>query len=617
MENVNWPRWHRLAGLMLTLLAAGIAVYSVIQSLYFFWNTCHSRDVLNWDANIRYVITFDQWQDIKAGRWTAALAVFFEGSTWPPLYSFFTLVLFFAWPGGPHPVLAVVPAFLFFVALFPSAFYMALRLTDKLWKASLIFLVFSVFLVHTRELQAYALSGMLETMGMFFLLWTLYFTGRSFEAPDARSTRIGLLLSGSGLFLTKYPFGIMLLFAWVLLLCVTRPAMIRDFIVFLWDHYLRAAGPVQKAYRLALPVLTALALVTLLGMGMVGAGAINKKIYKYIIYVFSFLFFLDLMLFLWRQKGHLPVERPLYQQFRLSFLPGLVWIFLHPDRFSGVIGGQFWIIKQTSSFFKSLAMDVFSHSVLFLFLLLLAFASFLLNFFLSRSKNNNRIAPFFQRVDVWLTLLIFLQILVQEIFSPNKQHRHIYYLIPSVLFFTGYWLINLNLLQRNVILRSLLVLFVLFTTATQLWAAGGLLLDYGSRHFCYAGRDPGRYEPVRALAENLKVDGRYILINRLHLAAPGELSLATEVDVVFRNRITPAGFIENDARRIKLWDPRASELLYVDKDCSDRNAIDQELVAMVQAKTGGRTIVFQREASALGHCLRVYSLKTNSGESPL
>jgi len=615
MENVNWPRIYRLGGLLLTALAACIALSSIIQSLYFFWNTCNARDVLNWDANIRYVLTFDQWQDIRAGRYTQALAVFFEGSTWPPLYSLFTLALFLTWPAGPHPVLAVVPAFVFFVALFPSAFYIALRLTDKLWKASLIFLVFTVFLVHTPELQAYALSGMLETMGMFFLLWTLYFLGRSF-ADSSRKVQIGLFIAGGGLFLTKYPFGIMLLFAWVLLVCFSRIRSVLEFVSFLRAEYFLAARSWQKVYRLALPLLTALALVTLLGMGMVGAGAINKKMYKYIIYIFSLLFFLDIIVFLWQQSSRLPLERALRQQFGLVFLPGLVWIFLHPDRFSGVIGGQFWIIKQTSSFFKSLAMDVFSHSVLFLLLLFLAFVSFLLNFLLSRQKNQGRMALFFQRPDVWLTLLIFLQIAVQEIFSPNKQHRHIYYLIPAVLFFTGYWLINLNLLQRNLLLRILLVLFVLFTTATHLWAPGGLLADYGTRHFCYAGRDAERYRPVRNLAESLRSDGRYVLINRLHLAPPGELSLATEIDVLFRSRIVAAGFLENDERRRRSWSAQAGEILYVDRDCSDRERIDGTLADLARKKAAGKTVSFLAAREEAGHCLLVYALNPSAETKP-
>ncbi|EMO77311.1 hypothetical protein LEP1GSC127_3152 [Leptospira kirschneri str. 200801925] len=111
---------------------------------------------------------------------------FLESPTWPPLRSLFSLILLII-PGDmsiteKDSLLGLV----FYGLCFPSILYIVYRITGSLWKAGLTSILTLALTLHTTETPSYSLSSMLETQGMFFLLWTYYtlYKVYSYTYPD-------------------------------------------------------------------------------------------------------------------------------------------------------------------------------------------------------------------------------------------------------------------------------------------------------------------------------------------------------------------------------------------------------------------------------------------------
>src|SRR5690606_34737318 len=102
----------------------------------------------------------------------------------------------------------------FFVLLLASLPLAVGLITDFSWGAAAGGLAILLMLSGT-ELMRYAFSAMLETQGMFFMLWACFFIVRLYDSTRtfSRWDLAGLAVAFQGVMHTKYPYGVMLLIA--------------------------------------------------------------------------------------------------------------------------------------------------------------------------------------------------------------------------------------------------------------------------------------------------------------------------------------------------------------------------------------------------------------------
>lgn len=180
-----------------------------------FLNICPIKDLLTWDENIRLNQLLDQYQDFRDGRYWRGFFPFLEASTWPPLRSIFSL--FMLWGPGDWPI-TWKDSFLgliFYALCFPTIIYISFRITGSLVFSGAISIFILAMSLHTTETPAYSLSSMLETQGMFVLLWVYFSLYRLYDSvqnlgPGAelqKGSKVPVLVSLAllSLFFTKYP----------------------------------------------------------------------------------------------------------------------------------------------------------------------------------------------------------------------------------------------------------------------------------------------------------------------------------------------------------------------------------------------------------------------------
>jgi len=615
---------------LLLVFATTFLVYLALNSsLEYFLAQCPSKDVLQWDANIRMINVLDQYQDIRNGHYLRALGFFFEGSTWPPLRSIISLIIFFITPAGPDTIQDTLISFVFFCFLFISIFFIAWHLTGSFWSGSLVFFISSIFILHTGEIQAYSLSCMLETQGMFFLLLSVYSIYQLYNnrnlSHEKHYSKHGysniiqnsiLAFSIVGLFLTKYPFGVMLTLSFVL--C----EIIRDSRKYLGF----AALLISKHYRGLRRVLLAIifvAFILLLAAGNLAFGGFNQKSFKYIIYYFSLFLFIDFNFYAYKSRFEIRQIIPTSMQkfYVFGAFPGLTWIFLHPDRFSSIIGGHFWIIKQTNSFIKSFVWDIFDSSIGVIALCFFAITAFLIFAIKTRQTIPAKFNNTAHKIQVLLhpltgiTLIIVLQLLLQELFSPNKQYRHIYYLIPSLLTLCGLWIVRTRYLFTGInrrIIAGISAIAILLTGLYVVCQPEGLLSSHylDKRHICYTGTDKARFREARWVADQVTSGKKYVAINLFHNLPldAGSKNQATEIDLLLRIKNLYTGSYKNDSKyRWKDWQ-EFDTLLLITETCNDSSSLEY---AFKRAQEANSKIILFRTVSnqEKSHCIHEFTIK--------
>ncbi len=612
--------------ILLILFTAGVVGERISHNYHYFSTVCPSPDLLSWDANLRFIQSVDQYRDLKAGRIGRGLLPFLDSPTWPPLHSFLSLILFLFNPDGPDPVLDTTIGLTFFLLTLLSLFYVALRVSRSLLGAGVVWLAVALLLFFTREIPAYSLSSMLETQGMFFMLWSVYFLYRLYEERREERVRLvsdhqgeeltgtpvhdpalrrklyaGLFLSAQGLFFTKYPYGIILMLAVAGMELFSSPLRYLQAVNFGLISYYRG-------FRRIILILFALILFILIFSRHITGFQLDTKAFKYGIYLLLLILFVDFNYFL-RLHGKsvrsiVPsTASPIYFT---VFLPSLVWLLIHPDRVMSTVGTQLHVQEQTRSFTLSFFRDVFDPGTpLLLFSLLLAagFVSVVLYGVAvvrlhgeddpeSVRLFSRDLAPrslylsgiFFRTPLTAVSSLLVLQFLILELVTGNKQLRHIYHLLPSLLLVLALWSSHFPAFFAAVmdrkggkagkaLLQSALILVTLGLSFHMLLVPPRLFDNTyeETRELCYTGKNPDVFEPARWIASRLKPGGKYMVINFFHNSGgvfPGRM-LATDMDLLMRMQVGPEGDLRNDNAYLwKSWNEFDRLLVLYDR-CDD------------------------------------------------
>lgn len=484
-------RYKFLPALALVAATGWLVRLALEASWAHFVELCPNTDVLSWDANLRMLTVLDQFQDFRSGDWLRALFPLFDAPTWPPLRAVIALVVFGLNPGGPDTLLDVAISFVFYVLVFPSMLIIAFELSRDWLRASVIFFFSAVLMLHTRELPVFSVSAMLETQGMFFMLWTLFYLHKVYERHEYREASVilrerrdlpgkrrfvwGLLIFSQGLFHTKYPYGVMLILALIALEILRNPRQLVDLVLlYLTRHMLG-----RQWFHYLLNALKILALLAF-AYAIIQRADIPAKTVRYALYAVVLVFFIDFNVYLIQYRWPLRrlmdgVTRHVYLA---VILPAAVWMLLQPDRVSSILGTQQHVQDASRSFFASLGADIFDDSRPFLIFLACALLALgVLGFqalrrrFSFAAANPSEEATFEDQVNAGatsargpkyvgpteilervealgrplmaVTVALLLQFVILEILTGNKQLRHIYHLIPAILILIGAWVMRL------------------------------------------------------------------------------------------------------------------------------------------------------------------------------
>lgn len=544
-------------------LLLGIAVSATLALTVFklsgdwrAFESCPNRDVLSWDANLRLIYTLDARDDMVSGHFGRAMLASLRSPTWPPLHGWIAMLVFAV--HEPSTVADAGIGFAFYALLSASlllgGIWIARQEGLPLWTGASAALFAVICLFHTRELTAYSLSAMLETQGMFFFWLTVLALYRAASQPNTGPWY--LLLSSVALFLTKFPYG------HILIMAVVPAALWKE-----KERLPRLVGFVFTTYRgkaAILPVVLMLIVAFLVVVRFLPGTPPNVKLFKYIFYGVVCLLFADFNLRLYRQRASLSWIPRLWRQVYIYVcLPILALTLLEPDRFSSTVGTQLHQQDSRRSFLLSIFAD-FTDSPIPLAIL---FGGFLLLMLLRLARTRR----FELSSMAFAILLIVLHIAILELLTSNKQLRHIYHLMPALLVLL--FLATVKAAGASGWPGPAAALLLLLSTGPLVSGEASVFgnAHHSSRYTCWTGPASSMFQPVRDLVALVPADPpsakKTMLLNDFHrpdAPMPGRV-WATDMDLLLRFHLDFK--VRNDSRhQWKNWSEFA-RILHIAASC--------------------------------------------------
>ncbi|EMY78971.1 putative membrane protein [Leptospira weilii serovar Ranarum str. ICFT] len=622
-----------IPGLLLCLFALGLAFYMGFRNWEIFIRTCTLKDLLTWDENIRLNVVLDQYQDFRELRIGRAFFPFLESPTWPPLRSFLSLILLLTPGDMPITVKDSFLGLVFYVVCFPSILYIVYKITGSFLKAGLTSIVTLALTLHTTETPSYSLSSMLETQGMFFLLWTYYTLYKIYARTEQDPFRSSfdkkekiewsVFLSLFGLFFTKYPYGLLLFIAVFLYEIVSKPKEYSEILKFsLTQRY--------KGFRRVFVVLVLLLVLSLPILRATTNINLDQRQFKLVVYYCAVLLFIDFNLFLYTKREEWKRIAP--SSIRVIYLyaigPSLVWIFANPDRVMSLINAQMIVNEYVKSFVFALFVSptttspvshVFQEPWIFR-IFFFGVVALIFWFFKEKIKKNKSsvlvsISQTFRDPLVAVTSILFLQYIVIDASTGNKQLRHVFPPLPVLFTIFSLWVFRfMEDGSKNVKgIAFGLGAFVFLGSGSLYVKEGGLLRNSFEQvqYFCLKGFQTDLFQPARDLTSKISPEGKYIVFNGFHedfnFDKKGRL-LASEIDLLMRMKTFAKGKYRNDSRhKWKSWDEFSSALV-ISPVCGQKELMDK--FAIRSAAVGKNTSLKKEYKHPSGnYCLREYSIQ--------
>ncbi|WP_010570477.1 hypothetical protein [Leptospira broomii] len=607
----------RILGFFLISAALFLTGIMVWKNWSAFLNICPIKDLLTWDENIRLNQLLDQYQDFRDGRYWRGFFPFLEASTWPPLRSIFSL--FMLWGPGEWPI-TWKDSFLgliFYALCFPTLIYISFRITGSFIFSGAVSLFILAMSLHTTETPAYSLSSMLETQGMFVLLWVYFALYRLYDSVQKlvpgsemeKGSRVPLLVSLAllSLFFTKYPYGLLLFISLFLYEGIARLPELIGFLRFaIRVHY--------KNLRLIFLVVVVGLVFSLPILRVVTDWNLDQRSFKKVLYFLTVILFLDFNYFLFKYRDEAKSVTPpsLRVLYIYAILPSFVWLFANLDRVMSLVNAQMIVNKFVRSFILSLfespseripASHVFDDPWIFRILFIGSTILIVIWFYLrSRDKDadvkstytrsltkspEGKLDSLLARLESlsWpaalrdplfaISAVVFLQYIVIDVTTGNKQLRHVFYPLPALLWILSLWFFRAIKDSKKLQSKVMMSLFsgIIFTWGISLFFRTGGLLNvsyYQSHSFCLKGFEEQVFQPARDFASKIDSNGKYIAFNAFHdeenFQTPGRV-LASEFDLLFRLKTLDKGKYRNDNKyRWKTWE-EFDRLIYVGPNC--------------------------------------------------
>ncbi len=608
------------------LLVLAVAWKTLDSARRFRLQHCPSLDILSWDDNLRLSAALDQESLLRAGDILGAGRALVSSETWPPLRDFLQHLAGALHPEGVSVASSVAISLTFFALLFTSALFMLIRLVGPI-RAGPAFLVFAFLVSSGRDFQRYSLTGMLETQGMFFLLWSSYFLFRLYSARERTDAGVawGCAVSLLGVFFTKYPYGAMLLIALLAAEISLQPRFYLDFALEAWSHHYRG-------WRAMAVVAFVLAFGILSVTGAMGDSGPFARAWKNVVIFVSFLLLLDAALLFVRRRYLWDQLPGTFRLHMLGFaLPMFAWLFSYPVRMKTVLGTQQRIIEGVGS--DTFLVNLFTKSFQppWVFGALCA-AAFLVLAADGRSHaagsaktiDRERDATADDRTAFHLGLravfvFLIVQLLLLDVSTGNRQERHLFHLLPAfvlallLIVFRARrpWLVPVGGVLVGVV--------VALTVKTSLAQGGKTSMAPAPTVATVCANPPEAFvAPARSIAADVRPGARYVIINRYHeLTAPWpHRALATPVDLLVRLRLRGTrGSARNDNRfQYRTWGA-FDRLLVVSASCDEPTRQMTTSRATQVGVTLGAPDERSYRAGGAAFCARDYALPAR-GISP-
>ncbi|PJZ39816.1 hypothetical protein CH370_19620 [Leptospira kmetyi] len=622
-----------IPGLLLCFVSLGLAFYMGFRNWEIFIRTCSLKDLLTWDENIRLNVVLDQFQDFRDFKLWRAFFPFLESPTWPPLRSLLSLLLLLTPGDMPITWKDSFLGLVFYVICFPTILYVVYRITGSFFKAGLTSILTLALTLHTTEAPSYSLSSMLETQGMFFLLWTYYTLYKIYRQTETDVFRNefdpkekiewSVFLSLFGLFFTKYPYGLLLFIAIFVYEVVSKPKEYSEILKFsLTARY--------KGLRRIFVILVVLLVLSLPVLRVVTDLNLDQRQFKLIIYYCTVLLFIDFNLFLYSKREEWKKIAPssIRAIYLYAIAPSLAWIFANPDRVMSLINAQMIVNEYVKSFVFALfssptttspvshvfqepwVFRIFFFGVLFL----------ILWFFKNRIKENkgnllSSITETLRDPLTAITCILFLQYIIIDATTGNKQLRHVFPPLPALFTVFALWIFRfIEDKSRNVRIAAITLGTVVFVWSGSLYVReGGLLRDSFEKvqYFCLKGFQTDLFQPARDLTAKISPEGKYIVFNGFHedfnFDKKGRL-IASEIDLLMRMKTFSKGKYRNDSRhKWKSWEEFSSALV-IAPTCAQKEMMEK--FAIRSAAVGKNTVLKKEYKHPSGnYCLREYSIQ--------
>lgn len=598
-----------------------------------FIRTCSLKDLLTWDENIRLNVVLDQYQDFKEFRIWRAFFPFLESPTWPPLRSFLSLLLLLT-PGDiPITWKDSFLGLVFYILCFPTILYIVYKITGSALKAGLASILTLALTLHTTEGPSYSLSSMLETQGMFFLLWTYYTLYKLYKQTEEDPYRIdfdknqkiewSVFLSLFGLFFTKYPYGLLLFIAIFVYEVLSKPKEYSEILKFAFSQR-------YKGLRRIFLLLVILLVLSLPILRVITNINLDQRQFKLIIYYCTVLLFLDFNTFVYQKREEWKRIAPtsIRVLYVFAIAPSLVWIFANPDRVMSLINAQMIVNEYVKSFTLALfasptTTSPVSHVFqepwifrIFFFGLIGLILWFLWNRIQTQKQNLIGLTTRNLRDPlVAVTCILFLQYIIIDATTGNKQLRHVFPPLPALFTIFSLWVFRF--IETD--FKKLRIFAIGFGVLVFIWSAslyvreGGLLRDSFEKvqYFCLKGFQTDLFQPARDLTNKISADGKYIVFNGFHeefnFDKKGRL-IASEIDLLMRMKTFQSGKYRNDSRhKWKTWEEFSSALV-ITPVCGQKEMMDK---FGIRSAAVGKSVTLKKEYKhpSGNYCLREYSLQ--------
>ncbi|MCZ8154502.1 MAG: hypothetical protein O9264_00175 [Leptospira sp.] len=609
----------KFLGIPFFLLGVALVSYYSIKAWEIFLTQCPNHDFLSWDENIRLSTVLDQSVDLRDGNYWNGILPFFESPTWPPLRSFTTFLSLYIPTDWPITYRDSFQGLFFLILLFPTLYVVITKVTHShFWGSVFAFFTF-VMCIQTSEIPVYSLTSMLETQSMFFLLLCGYTLFRLYDEDNAgeisRTSKYLVTLSLFGFFFTKYPYGILFFMACIFYEIFRSTEKYKQVGLYLYKDY-------AKGFRLIYLIFVIAMILSLPILRVVTNINLNQRTFKTFMYYISLVLFIDFSIYIYRNREKVLQVFPktLSVLWVYAIFPAFFWLFANPDRVNALIDAQLIVNQYTRSFFLTLWTEpgidpkvpgIFDFVWGFRLLFVLAVVSIF--YFLIRKHESFAS----KRKDPLLaaTIVIFLELLILELTTGNKQPRHVLQFVPSIGFLCSVWILRFAQFaeyryQKNIAYSIILISMILL--GWNLFDKQGLLTDsfFTEKTFCYRGKNAGDFQPAREIAEQIDPTKRYILLNAFHDTAKYETRgrvIASDFDLAMKLKTFKLGAVRNDHRfRWKDWSSFDSILLLSDT-CPD-TFIEEKFEArskLLNAKSS--LISTYRESSGIA-CLQEYQI---------
>ena len=612
-------RMKKLLGIPFFLLGVALVAFYSVRAWEVFLTTCPNHDFLSWDENIRLSNVLDQAVDFREGNYWNGILPFFESPTWPPLRSFTTFLSLYIPTDWPITYRDSFQGLFFLILVFPALYYILIKVTaSHFWGSVFAFFSF-VLCLQTTEIPVYSLTSMLETQSMFFLLLSGYALFRLYEDDNLgeikSSTKYLVSFALFGFYFTKYPYGILFFMACICYEIFRSPSRYKEVIIYLYTVYARG-------FRLVYLVFVLVMIASLPILRVVTKINLNQRTFKTFMFYISVVLFVDFSIFLYRnrEKAKVVFPKTISVLWAYAIFPAFFWLFINPDRVNALIDAQLIVNQYTRSFFLTLWTEpgidpkvpgIFDFIWGFRLLIGVTFISLI--YFVMRKNESSES----KRRDPLLaaTIVIFLELLILEVTTGNKQPRHVLQFIPSIGFLSFAWALRFaqyaESKPQKKMAYSILLICISFV-GWNLFYKQGLLSEsfFNTKPFCYRGMNASDFQPAREIASQIEPSKKYILLNAFHDQAKYESKgrlIASDFDLAMKLKTYKSGAVRNDHRyRWKDWSSFDSILLLSDT-CPD-SFIEEKFENRSKMLTVKSTLIrTYRESSGIA-CLQEYQI---------